>query len=165
MEHLRVDAASPDEARALLASCCASTSWIDRMLDRRPFGSMDAMLTAAGDEWRALSPADWLEAFAAHPRIGDREALRRRFGDARDLPAQEQAGVAGASDDILSALAEGNAAYERRFGFIFIVCASGLRADQMLSMLQARLSNDRQRELVVAAGEQAKITALRLANL
>ena len=165
MERLRVDAAVPDEARALLASCCASTRWVDRMLSRRPFGSMDAMLTAAREDWRALSPADWLEAFAGHPRIGDREALRQRFGDARDRPAQEQAGVAGASDDVLSALAEGNAAYEKKFGFIFIVCATGLKADEMLSMLRTRMPNDPERELVVAAGEQAKITALRLANL
>ena len=165
MERLRVDAAAPDEARALLASCCASTRWVDRMLARRPFESMDAMLTAARADWRALSPADWLEAFAGHPRIGDREALGQRFGDARDLPAQEQAGVAGASDDVLSALAEGNAAYESKFGFIFIVCATGLKADEMLSMLRTRMPNDPERELVVAAEEQAKITSLRLKNL
>jgi len=165
MERLRVDAAGPDEARALLARCCGSTRWVDRMLSRRPFGSLEAMLSAARDEWLTLSRSDWLEAFATHPRIGDREALRRRFGDGRDLPAREQAGIADASERILSALAEGNAAYERKFGFIFIVCATGLKADEMLSMLRARIANDPDQELQIAAGEQAKITALRLANL
>ena len=134
------------------------------MLHRRPFGDIKQLLAAAREVWFALEPADWKEAFAAHPRIGDRDSLRNRFPETAHLAAREQAGVDGAADDVLSALAEGNLAYERRFGFIFIVCASGLTASQMLEMLQARLSNDPATELLIAAEEQAKITALRLAK-
>ena len=132
------------------------------MLQRRPFGSTETLLTAARDVWFGLDPVDWKEAFAAHPKIGDRDSLRHRFPDTAHLAAREQAGVDGASGDVLSALAEGNLVYERRFGFIFIVCASGLTADQMLQMLQARLHNDPATEILVAAEEQAKIMALRL---
>ena len=134
------------------------------MLQRRPFGNVEQLLSAAREVWFALDPADWKEAFAAHPRIGDRDSLRNRFPETAHLAAREQAGVDGAADDVLSALAEGNVAYERRFGYIFIVCASGLTAAQMLEMLQARLKNDPATEIVVAAEEQAKITALRLAK-
>ena len=134
------------------------------MLQRRPFGNVEQLLSAAREVWFALDPADWKEAFAAHPRIGDRDSLHNRFPETAHLAAREQAGVDGASGDVLSALADGNQAYERRFGFIFIVCASGLTAAQMLEMLQARLSNDAATELLAAAEEQAKITALRLAK-
>jgi OHCU decarboxylase len=128
----------------------------------RPFGSIEALLGAARAEWLALTPADWLQAFAAHPRIGDRESLARRFPESHHLAAQEQAGVAGAGQDVLAALAAGNAAYEDKFGYIFIVCATGLDAETMLAMLRERLDNDPWTELRIAAEEQAKITALRL---
>ena len=132
------------------------------MIERRPFGSEEAMLSAARDEWFALGPADWTEAFAAHPKIGDRDALRSRFAETRHLAAREQAGVEGAPGDVLSALAAGNAAYEKKFGYIFIVCATGLTAGQMLARLRGRLANDPATELRVAAEEEAKITELRL---
>ena len=153
-----------DEARARLRACCGSTLWVERMLQRRPFGSVEQLLAAAREVWFALDPADWKEAFAAHPKIGDRASLRNRFPETAHLAAREQAGVDGAPSDVLSALAEGNLAYERRFGFIFIVCASGLTAEQMLNMLRVRLNNDPATELLIAAEEQAKITALRLAK-
>ncbi len=133
-------------------------------MHRRPFGTIEQLLAAARDVWFALEPDDWKEAFAAHPKIGDRDSLRHRFPETAHLASREQAGVEGASDDVLSALAEGNLAYERKFGFIFIVCASGLTASQMLEMLRARLNNDSAMELQIAAEEQAKITALRLAR-
>ncbi|HVL68108.1 MAG TPA: 2-oxo-4-hydroxy-4-carboxy-5-ureidoimidazoline decarboxylase [Vicinamibacterales bacterium] len=165
MARLRVDAAPPGEARELLRACCGSRRWVEAMLARRPFGTLDALLAAARDAWFALDRADWLEAFADHPRIGDREALTQRFPETRHLASREQAGVDGASDDVLTALAEGNEAYEGRFGYIFIVCATGLTAQQMLAMLRRRLENDPLTELRVAAEEQAKITALRLRKL
>ncbi len=133
-------------------------------MQRRPFGTIEQLLADARDVWLALEPDDWKEAFAAHPKIGDRDSLRHRFPETAHLASREQAGVEGASDDVLSALAEGNLAYERKFGFIFIVCASGLTASQMLEMLRARLNNDSAMELQIAAEEQAKITALRLAR-
>ena len=162
---MRVDAAPVEEARELLRTCCGSDAWVDRMLGRRPFGSLEALLDAARTEWFSLTPADWQEAFAAHPRIGDMASLRARFAGTRHLAAREQAGVEGAPDDVLAALAEGNAAYEAQFGYIFIVCATGLSAGQMLATLRARLLHDPWSEIGIAAEEQAKITALRLTQL
>lgn len=135
------------------------------MIARRPFASRDALLAAAREEWFALSPDDWREAFSHHPKIGDREALRARFPATHHLSEREQAGVSGASDDVLEALAEGNLAYEQKFGHIFIVCATGRSAEEMLAALRARLVNDVDTEIRIAAGEQAKITALRLEQL
>jgi 2-oxo-4-hydroxy-4-carboxy-5-ureidoimidazoline decarboxylase len=132
------------------------------MLLRRPFGGVPALLTAAREEWFALAPDDWRDAFAHHPKIGDLGALRARFAATAALAEREQAGVAGAPDAILEALAEGNRAYEQRFGFIFIVCAAGRSAGEMLDMLRARLRNDPRTELLIAAEEQAQITARRL---
>ena len=131
------------------------------MIARRPFGGSDALLAAARDEWFALSPADWREAFGHHPMIGDREALRRRFA-ARHLSEREQAGVTSAPDSVLDALAEGNRAYRDTFGFIFIICATGKSAEEMLGMLRVRLNNDPDTEIRIAAAEHAKITELRL---
>ena len=135
------------------------------MLARVPFGTLEQMRAAARVEWFALSPADWREAFTHHPRIGDCESLRRRFAATRDLSEREQSGAEGASEDVLAALAEANAAYEARFGYIFIVCATGRSAEEMLGMLRARLGNKPDEEIRVAAEEQAEITDLRLLGL
>ena len=120
------------------------------------------MLTAAREEWFALSPDDWVEAFSHHPRIGDRDALRRKFAATRALSEREQSGVGGASEEVLAALLEGNREYEARFGYIFIVCATGKTAAEMLALLRARLENDPQTEIRIAAEEHAKICDLRL---
>jgi 2-oxo-4-hydroxy-4-carboxy-5-ureidoimidazoline decarboxylase len=165
MERLSLDQAPDDEARALLRSCCGSSRWVERMVARRPFGSLEGLLGASRDTWFSLSDADWREAFDDHPRIGDRAALRDRFPDSGHLASNEQAGVDGASEAVLEALQAGNDAYVRKFGFIFIVCATGLTAGEMLRMLEERLPNDPADEIEVAAGEQAKITELRLKKL
>jgi 2-oxo-4-hydroxy-4-carboxy-5-ureidoimidazoline decarboxylase len=161
----RLDRASAEDARSLLTRCCGSTRWVDRMAARRPFASRDHLLEAAREEWFALAPDDWREAFTHHPKIGDRDALRRRFAATAHLSEQEQRGVSGASEDELTALAEGNRAYEGRFGYIFIVCATGLTAAEMLRMLQERMHHAPDEEIHVAAAEQAKITELRLLGL
>ena len=135
------------------------------MMAHRPFGSRESLVGAARDEWFALGRSDWLEAFSHHPKIGDRESLRRRFARTAHLSEREQAGVDGASEDVLEALAAGNREYERRFGYIFIVCASGKSAEEMLGLLRERLPNPPDTEIRVAAGEQAKITELRLMRL
>jgi 2-oxo-4-hydroxy-4-carboxy-5-ureidoimidazoline decarboxylase len=132
------------------------------MLACRPFGSQQRLLASARGEWFALGHDDWREAFRHHPKIGDRDSLRTRFAATRHLSEREQAGVAGASDDVLDQLAHANRQYEERFGYIFIVCASGKRADEMLALLLARLQNDSESEIRIAAEEQAKITVLRL---
>ena len=112
-----------------------------------------------------LGPADWNEAFAHHPRIGGKQELRERFAATRQWAAGEQAGVSGAPEAVLDALAEGNRDYESRFGHIFIVCATGLTAEVMLEKMERRLTNSADREIRIAADEQAKITQLRLQKL
>jgi 2-oxo-4-hydroxy-4-carboxy-5-ureidoimidazoline decarboxylase len=161
----RIDDASPDRARAFLQACCGSTRWVERMLAVRPFGTTDILLSAARREWFALTPEDWKQAFTCHPKIGDREALRARFPATHRLSEREQAGMSAASDQTIEALLEGNAAYERRFGYIFIVCATGKSAGEMIDLLTARLQNDPGTEVRIAAEEQAKITELRLKQL
>ncbi len=157
-----INTASPDEARKILLRACGSTRWVDRMMQRRPFGNDARLLFAARNEWFGLTEADWLEAFSHHPRIGDRASLAARFPATHDLSAKEQARVGGAEADVIAALAEANEAYFNRFGFIFIVCANGKTAEEMLALLRSRLPNDRSAELRIAAEEQARITALRL---
>ena len=157
-----LDTATDADARAILTRACGSPRWVDRMMARRPFGSDARLLRAARIEWFGLTEADWLEAFSHHPQIGDRDSLAARFPATHDLSAKEQAGISGAHDAVLSALTEANAAYLDRFGFIFIVCATGKTAEEMLTLLRARLPNNRATELRNAAEEQAKITALRL---
>jgi len=157
-----IDSAAPDVARQMLTRACGSTRWVDRMMQRRPFGSDRKLLFAARNEWFGLTEADWLEAFSQHPRVGDRAALAARFPATHDLSSTEQAGVGAAHAGVLNALAAANEAYFNRFGFIFIVCATGKTAEEMLALLRARLPNDRATELRAAAEEQAKITATRL---
>lgn len=165
MARLReLNEAPADAARAILLRACGSSRWVDRMMARRPFANDAKLFFAARNEWFGLTERDWLEAFAHHPRIGDRAALEARFPETHDLSAKEQAGVGETREDVLTALAEGNDAYFDKFGFIFIVCATGKSAEEMLALLRERLPHDRSTELRVAAEEQAKITALRLSS-
>lgn len=161
----RLDGLPAEEARAELSRCCGSSAWLDGMLARRPFGDREGLFTAAESAFLSLEEADWREAFDHHPRIGDREALRARFATTRAWAEGEQAGTREAPDAVIDALAEGNRAYEARFGYIFIVCASGKSATEMLGLLRGRLPNEPEAELPIAAAEQAKITRLRLAKL
>jgi 2-oxo-4-hydroxy-4-carboxy-5-ureidoimidazoline decarboxylase len=152
--------------RDLLARCCAARAWIDAMLEAVAAAPADTRLAALAERaFDAMTREDWLEAFGGHPRIGDLESLRQRFASTAALAASEQGGTRGASDRVLRALAQGNASYERRFGHIFIVFATGKSADEMLAILEQRLVNEAGRELAVAAGEQRKITRLRLASI
>jgi 2-oxo-4-hydroxy-4-carboxy-5-ureidoimidazoline decarboxylase len=165
MARLReLNEAPADAARAILLRACGSSRWVDRMMARRPFANDAKLLFAARNEWFGLTERDWLEAFSHHPRIGDRDALEARFPETHDLSSKEQAGLGEARDDVLTALADGNNAYFAKFGFIFIVCATGKSAEEVLSLLRERLPHDRATELRVAAEEQAKITALRLSS-
>jgi 2-oxo-4-hydroxy-4-carboxy-5-ureidoimidazoline decarboxylase len=148
----------------MLARCCGSARWVERMMARRPFGSTPVMLNAAREEWSALSPAEWRGAFAHHPRIGDRMS-RARFAATHDLSAREQSGVDSAAAEVLAALCEGNKEYESKFGYTFIIRAAGRSAAEMLAALEARLHNDPDREIQVAADEHAKIMEGRLLGL
>jgi 2-oxo-4-hydroxy-4-carboxy-5-ureidoimidazoline decarboxylase len=136
------------------------------MLAQRPFASTEALLKAAAGVWGEMERADYLEAFSHHPEIGgDLAALEARFPATAAWSASEQSGVTGAGRETLEALRDGNAAYKARFGHVFLVCATGRTAAEMLALLQARLANDPETELRVAAAEQAKITRIRLEKL
>jgi 2-oxo-4-hydroxy-4-carboxy-5-ureidoimidazoline decarboxylase len=161
----RLDEADAEEARLLLARCCGARAWVEGMMARRPFGDRATLLAAAREVWLALAPGDWREGFAHHPKIGDREALRQRFAATGHLSEREQAGVDSATDGVISALAGANRAYQERFGYIFIVCATGKSAGEMLAMLEERMRNDPGTEIRVAADEQARITEIRLLEL
>jgi len=161
----RLNALGEDEARAALAQCCGSRAWVAEMLARRPFPSRDALLRDADQVWWSLPTEDWLEAFRSHPRIGERKAEAGQTERERRWSAGEQAGMTAAPDATRVAIADGNREYERRFGYIYIVCASGRSADEMLRLLRERLENPPETEIRVAAGEQARITRLRLEKL
>ncbi|MBF2054709.1 MAG: allantoicase [Candidatus Sericytochromatia bacterium] len=153
------------QVRADLARCCGASKWLEGMLTHFPFASTRQVLNLAEQVADQLHEKDWLEAFTHHPKIGDMASLREKFAHTADLASNEQAGSLSASEDTLKALAEGNKAYEERFGFIFIVCATGRSAAEMLQLLQARLHNDRNTEIRIAAAEQRKITQLRLEQI
>ncbi len=161
-----LDAMSDEEARAALSRCCGAHRWIDGMLARRPFSNDAALFAAAHEIWATMSRDDILEAFAHHPRIGaDIDSLRVKFAATKEWSAGEQAAVRDASEETLLALRDGNLAYEARYGHIFIVCATGKSAGEMLALLRARMDNDPSQELSIAAAEQAKITDIRLSKL
>jgi OHCU decarboxylase len=141
------------EAERLLLSCCGSRVWAERTAAGRPYRDVDALLAAADEAWRGLPEADRREAFAAHPRIGER---------GKGHSEREQSGARGAAAVMLTELAERNQAYEARFGHVFLICASGKGAGEMLDALRARFDNPPEVELEVASEEQRKITRLRL---
>ncbi|HEX7153029.1 MAG TPA: allantoicase [Thermoanaerobaculia bacterium] len=146
------------DAERELLSCCASTRWARAVAEARPFASWNELLEVADRTWWSLSPDDWHEAFRAHPRIGECKAAAR-------FASEEQSGTRGAAETTMQALDEGNRAYEERFGHVFLICATGRSADEMLASLRERMNNQADAELRVAAEEQRKITALRLQKL
>ena len=152
-------------AAELLRSCCGAARWVAGMVARRPFHTLDVVLDEADDLWWSLGPDDWLEALAQHPRIGDRHDAGAQDARGAAWSAGEQSGVDGASTDVRAELAAANREYERRFGHTYVVCATGKSAEEMLAIARARLGNDPETELRVAAEEQRQITRLRLAKL
>jgi 2-oxo-4-hydroxy-4-carboxy-5-ureidoimidazoline decarboxylase len=154
-----------EEAKAELLRCCGSTRWAESMARARPFRSELAVYSEAGWLWSQTAPDDWREAITHHPRIGDVEKLRERFKASGAWSEQEQQGLQGAGEDVIQALADGNREYEARFGFIFLICATGKSAKEMLEQLRERMNNPPVLELRIAAGEQAQITRIRLEKL
>jgi len=146
-------------AEGELLKCCGAAAWARTMAGRRPFVNFDRLLKAASEVWWRLDQADWLEAFRAHPQIGGQKVTHHVWA-AREQSGMERAGVA-----VTSAMEEGNREYLTKFGYIFIVCATGKSADEMLSILRSRLVNPAEEEIRVAAAEQNKITCLRLEKL
>ncbi|MBL4827292.1 MAG: 2-oxo-4-hydroxy-4-carboxy-5-ureidoimidazoline decarboxylase [Spongiibacteraceae bacterium] len=152
--------ASEQQARDLFHQCCASDAWVDLMTKARPYKTRHVLSVAADRYWQGLREEDYLQAFAGHPKIGDVESLK----DKR-LAAGEQSGIELASEDVIHALIQKNAEYEKKYGFIFIVYATGKSAQDMLSLLQTRLHNSREIELQLAVSEQKKIFHKRLEKL
>jgi 2-oxo-4-hydroxy-4-carboxy-5-ureidoimidazoline decarboxylase len=159
------NSADADTARAALALCCVSERWIDGVIAGRPYATLEALKQHSDRIWRELGESDFLQAFEGHPKIGDVSSLRKKYAASEALAAGEQSSVAAASDDVIERLAAGNARYEKRFGFIFIVCATGKSAAEMLTLLEERLHNDRATELAIAAEEQRRILTLRLEKM
>jgi 2-oxo-4-hydroxy-4-carboxy-5-ureidoimidazoline decarboxylase len=158
-----------DEAASAILPCCGSKAWVQKMLSRRPFASEFALLAASDETWNNLAPADWMEAFLSHPRIGESRSLLSQSAAASFSPAQsvewsaqEQRKVGDAATAVKDALAEANREYERRFNRIFIVCATGKFATEILEILRRRLKNDAETELHEAAEQQRQITQIRL---
>lgn len=135
------------------------------MTEARPFASPDALLAAADAHWLALGQADWLEAFAHHPRIGQTDLKQKRFAPTAEQSAREQSGMAGASDELRAAFHIANTRYQDKFGFVFLICATGKTGEEMLAELRRRLANDAPSELRNAVEQQRLITRLRLRRL
>ena len=154
-----------EEAQHCFMQCCTSSAWVDAMAKARPFADEQTLSHKADLIWSTLTEADYLEAFEGHPQIGNVDTLRAKYANTKALASGEQSSVNDASEQVIAALAKGNADYLNKFGFIFIVCATGKSAEQMLALLQARLPNDKTTELVNAAEEQRKIFHLRLEKL
>jgi allantoicase len=161
----RLNALTGRRARAELLTCCGSAKWADQMVARRPFHRLDQLWSRADAVWAGLDSQDWLDAFRSHPRIGERKAEKEQSEQERRWSEQEQSSVSRASEQMRAALAEGNRAYEQRFGYLFIICATGKDSETMLSNLKPRLANHPETELRVAAEEQRRITRLRLEKL
>ena len=149
-----VNQAPPDEAMTFLLQACGSREWASQLVAQRPYNDINALLDAADRIWLGLAEPDWFEAFSAHPRIGERASSA--------FSQQEQARALTAGDQVKQALATANAEYERRFGFIFLVFASGKTSEEILALLRRRTENDRETEIRNAVGEQMKIMRLRL---
>jgi len=157
---------TPEEVRGDLLRCCGSTRWVERMLAHFPFANEATLREEANRAWRGLDEADYLEAFSHHPRIGsDPEALRQKYGVTAGWSAGEQASVQSASEETIQELARYNDSYFQKFGFVFLICATGKSAAEMLAALQKRIGNDRVTEIENAAREQSLITQIRLDKL
>lgn len=148
-----------------LLKCCSSKAWAQRMARRRPFASADRLLDAAGEIWWRLHPDDWMQAFRGHPQIGQRQPEAHKSTQSQAWSSQEQSGMERAGIGVTLELEEANQEYMAKFGYIFIVCASGKSAEEMLATLRSRLPNSPEQEIRVAAEEQNKITRLRLEKL
>lgn len=153
------------ERGQLLFNCCGSTKWVERMNVLFPVRDEEQLFSEAEQIWYDLQAPDWLEALGHHPKIGDLGSLKEKFAGSSQWAANEQSGVNHTSEDVLRELAQGNQLYEEKFGFIFIVCATGKSAEEMLGLLKDRFPNLPGQELKIAMAEQNKITKIRLKKL
>ena len=160
-----LNALGPAEAEQALLQCCGSSRWAREVAASRPYENVELLIAQANEIWWSLQSDDWLEAFRSHPKIGEKKAAEAVSDQSRQWSGQEQSGVRQASQETVDSLATLNRIYEEKFGFIFIICATGKTSEEMLAALRERLENDATRELIIAAAEQGKITELRLRKL
>ncbi len=164
-EIMKLNELPSEKAAEQFRKCCGAKNWIGMMVNKRPYADIAQINQAADRAFDELERTDWIEAFECHPRIGDIESLRMKFAGNKQWSAGEQSGVSAASDEVLHRLAKGNDDYFNRFGYLFIVCATGKSAAEMLELLEGRLHNDPEEELILAGNEQRKITHLRIDKL
>ena len=157
--------ADSESAGLFFRQCCTSSMWAEQMVSGRPYRDRSHLRDYADYCWGLLSESDYLEAFEGHPKIGDIESLKKKFKGSQDIARNEQSSVAEANIETLERLSTGNAEYEKKFGFIFIVFASGKSAEEMLNILEGRIDNSRIEEIATAAEQQRLIFQLRLRNL
>jgi 2-oxo-4-hydroxy-4-carboxy-5-ureidoimidazoline decarboxylase len=155
------NAASADEALAAMMACCGARRWAEAMVALRPIAGIEELCDAGDSIWSTMKEADWHEAFACHPRIGERKTIHAPAQSAA-WSQEEQSSARRATVRVLAQLAVGNAGYEKRFGFTYIVCATGKSAEEMLAILNRRLANDPATELREAAEQQRQIMQIRL---
>ena len=156
------NAAGETEARSAMLACCGAKQWADAMVALRPIASVFVLSEEADRVWDTMQETDWLEAFACHPRIGERNVPAHVGADSAAWSRAEQARTNSASDDVLAEIAAGNQKYEELFGFTYIVCAIGKSAGEMLAILKRRLGSTRDAELREAAEQQRQIMQIRL---
>ena len=154
-----------EKKKELLFQCCGSTGWVNKMLTVFPVEDLVELLEAAEEKWDQCIEKDWREAFEHHPKIGDINSLKEKYANTKEWAEKEQSGVNAADEKTLQHLASANKEYQDKFGFIFIVCATGRSAGEMLGILNSRMNNTAEEEITTAAGEQLKITKLRLEKL
>ena len=154
-----------DDAAKELLQCCGSKRWARQVADGRPYQNITDIVARANEIWWSLDRDDWLEAFRSHPKIGEKKSAETVSAQAQQWSGHEQAGVNTASTETTGALATLNRAYEQKFGYIFIICATGKTSGEMLAALRERIEHDAAEELPIAAAEQGKITELRLKKL
>ena len=154
-----------EKKKELLQQCCGSSAWVNKMLPVFPVEDLVELLDAAEEKWYGCTEDDWREAFTHHPKIGDINSVKEKFANTAQWAAGEQSKVKNAEEDTLHQLSKANEEYQNKFGFIYIVCATGRSAEDMLTDLETRLSNAEAEELKIAAAEQLKITRLRLEKL
>jgi len=161
----RINEWGVSQAKLEFGKCCGSTKWVEAFIKSRPFHTTDSLFKVAESIWYALDKKDWLEAFSHHPKIGDLNAIKEKFHSTKHFAEGEQAGVQNASIETLTEFISLNEVYEKKFGYIFIVCATGKPAEEMLAVLKERIKNNAAIEIKIAMEEQNKITKLRLEKI
>ena len=154
-----------EKAEQDLFKCCGSKAWVKKTMEIFPFNSVEDLKISSDRNWFSCKKEDWLEAFSHHPKIGNQSGADKKHSSTEEWAKEEQSAVKDAGQIILSELEKANQSYENKFGFIFIVCATGKTANEMLKLLNERLNNEPDKELHIAINEQNKITHLRIDKL